>query len=76
MENKFSKYLTGFRKSCNTQHCRLKITESWNAQLNIGTKVGAIIINLARAFVSLKDLATISLSFSVAIFRTDINVVK
>ena len=34
MENKFSKYLTGFRKNHNTQNSLLRMIESWKANLN------------------------------------------
>ena len=33
-ENKFSKYLTGFRKNHNTQNSLLRMIESWKANLN------------------------------------------
>ena len=46
MENKFSKYLTGFRKNHNTQNSLLKMIESWKAKLNNGSKVGVIIMDL------------------------------
>ena len=36
MENKFSKYLTGFRKNHNTQNSLLRMIESWKANLNNG----------------------------------------
>ena len=50
MENKFSKYLTGFR---NTQDSFLRTIESWKAKLNNGSKVGVIIMDLSKAFDSL-----------------------
>ena len=33
-ENKFSKYLTGFRKNHNTQNSLLRMIESWKTNLN------------------------------------------
>ena len=53
MENKFSKYLTGFRKNHNTQNSFLRTIESWKTKLNNGSKVGVIIIDLLKAFDSL-----------------------
>ena len=50
MENKFSKYLTGFRKNHNTQNSLLRTIESWKAKLNNGSKVGVIIMDLSKAF--------------------------
>ena len=53
MENKFSKYLTGFRKNHNTPNSLLRLIESWKAKFNNGSKVGVIIIDLSKAFDSL-----------------------
>ena len=53
IENKFSKYLTGFRKNHNTQNSLLRMIESWKAKLNNGSKVGVIITDLSKAFDSL-----------------------
>ena len=53
MENKFSKYLTGYRKNHNTQNSFLRMTESWKTELNNGSKVGVIIMDLSKAFDSL-----------------------
>ena len=39
MQNKFSKYLTGFRKYHNTQNSLLRMIESWKVRLNNGSKV-------------------------------------
>ena len=50
MEPKLSKYLVGFRTEHNTQHVLLKMTETWRAMLNKGNKVGAIIVDLSKAF--------------------------
>ena len=49
MENKFSKYLTGFRKNHNTLNSLLRMIESWKATLNNGSKVGVIILDLSGA---------------------------
>ena len=53
MENKFSKYFTGFRKNDNTQSCLLRIIESGEAQLNHESKVVVIMMGLSKAFDSL-----------------------
>ena len=53
MQNKFSKYLTGFRKNHNTLNSLLRMIESWKARLNNGSKVGVIIMDLSKAFDSL-----------------------
>ena len=53
MENKFSKYLTGFRKNHNIPNSLLRMIESWKAKLNNGSKVGVIIMDLLKAFNSL-----------------------
>ena len=45
MENKFSKYLTGFRKNHNTQNSLLRMIESWKAKINNKSKVGVIIMD-------------------------------
>ena len=50
MENKFSKYLTGFRKNHNTQNSLLRIIGSWKAKLNNESKVGVTIIGLIKSF--------------------------
>ena len=50
MEPKLSKYLAGFHVKHNTQYALLKIIETWRAMLNKGNKVGAIIMDLSKAF--------------------------
>ena len=50
MEPKLSKYLVGFRRNHNTQHALLRMIESWRALQNKGQKVGAIIMDLSKAF--------------------------
>ena len=34
MSDKFSRYLTGFRKNHNTQHALLNVIENWKSNLN------------------------------------------
>ena len=53
MQNKFSIYLTGFRKNHGTQHALLKMIETWKTKLNTGHKVGVIYMDLSKAFDSL-----------------------
>ena len=53
MEPKLSKYLAGFRAKRNTQHALLKMIKTWRAMLNKGSNVGAIIMDLSKAFDSL-----------------------
>ena len=53
MQNKFSVYLTGFRKNHGTQHALLKMIKTWKTKLHIGHKVGVIYMNLSKAFDSL-----------------------
>ena len=53
MQNKVSKYLTGFRKNHNTQNSLLRMIESWKIRLSNGSKVGVIIMDLSKVFGSL-----------------------
>ena len=50
MEPKLSKYLAGFCRNHNTQHALLIMIESWWVLQNKGQKVGAIIMELSKAF--------------------------
>ena len=53
MENKFSPYLCGFKKNYNALNLLLKIIEYWKKnkkQLDSGKKVGAIFMDLSKAF--------------------------
>ena len=50
MEPKLSKYLAGFRGKHNIQHAFLKMIETWRAMRNKTNKVGAIIMDLSKAF--------------------------
>ena len=53
MENKFSKYFTGFHKNHNTQNSLLEMIESWKDRLSNGSAVEVIIMDLSKAFCSL-----------------------
>ena len=50
MCGKLSKYLAEFRKNHNTQHALLNRTEHWKINLNKGNKIGAIFMDLSKAF--------------------------
>ena len=50
MNPKLSKYIIGFRKHHNTQHALLKMIENWRSKLNCGNKIGALIMDLPKAF--------------------------
>ena len=70
MSDKFSKYLTGFRKNHNTQHVLLNMIENWKSNLNKGNKIGAIFMDLSKAFDTLDhSLLIAKLDFDSFIFR-------
>ena len=50
MKNKFSKFLTGFRKNHSTQNALLNMIEKWKANLNNGNKIAVLIMDLSKAF--------------------------
>ena len=50
MSGKFSKYPAEFRKNHNTQHALLNRIEHWKSNLNKENKIGAIFIDLSKAF--------------------------
>ena len=50
METRQVKYLACFRAKHNTLHALLKMLETWSAMLNIGNKVGEIIMDLSKVF--------------------------
>ena len=87
MKNKFSKYLTGFRKNYSMQNSLLRMTKSWKVRLNNESKAGIIIIDLSKAFDSLNHellltklkaygLDSNSVTFMKTISQIDFNVVK
>ena len=43
--------LCGFRKGFNTQHALIRMLEKWKVSLDNGENVGAILMNLSKAFV-------------------------
>ena len=49
MDDKLSPLMTGFRKNYNTQQALLNMSVSWKRQLDKGSKVGAIIMDLSKA---------------------------
>ena len=50
MENKLSKYLTGFRKNHGTQHSLASMLENWKNALDKGEYVCALFMDLSKAF--------------------------
>ena len=50
MSDKFSRYLTGFRKNHNTQHALLNMIKNWKNNLNKGNTIGVIFMDLFKAF--------------------------
>ena len=50
MQSKFSKHPTGFRKNHSTQNALLVMTEKWKTILNKKLKVGALFMDLPKAF--------------------------
>ena len=50
MEPKLSKYVAEFRRNHNTQYALLRLIKSWRASQNKDQKVGAIIMDLSKAF--------------------------
>ena len=50
MQNKFSKHLTGFRKNHSTQNASLVMSEKWKTILNKKLRVGALFMDLSKAF--------------------------
>ena len=50
METKLSKYLCGFRKGYSTQHCLLNLLQAWQKHLSNSGKVGAVLMDLSKAF--------------------------
>ena len=50
MEDKLSKYLTGFRKSHGTQHLLVTMIEKWKKAVDNGECVSALFLDLSKAF--------------------------
>ena len=50
MENKLSKYVTGFRKSHGTQHSLIIMLEKWKDVLDKGEYVCVLFMDLSKAF--------------------------
>ena len=51
MKNKFSIYLTGFRKNHGTQHALFKSIETSKTKLNMGHNVDVIYVDLSRGVI-------------------------
>ena len=50
MNNKLSVKLSGFRKNYNTQYCLTYMLEKWKNTLDKGKHVGAVFMDLSKAF--------------------------
>ena len=50
MQNKLSKYVTGFRKSHGTQHSLMIMLEKWKNVLDKGEYVCVLFMGLSKAF--------------------------
>ena len=50
MEDKRSKYLTGFRKSHGTQHLLVTMLEKWKKAVDNGEYVSALFLDLSKVF--------------------------
>ena len=50
MSNKLSNKLSGFRKNYNTQYCLTYMLEKWKNTLEKGKHVGAVFMDLSKAF--------------------------
>ena len=49
-ENIFSSLLCGFRRNHSTQHALMRLISSWKKSLDKGGKVGAVLMDLSKAF--------------------------
>ena len=47
---KVVKFLCGFRKSYSTQHALLNLIKKWQQTLDISGKIGAVLMDLSRAY--------------------------
>ena len=50
MDNFFSKFQCGFRKSYSTQQCLLALIEKWKSAIDKGKSFGALLTDLSKAF--------------------------
>ena len=73
MQNKFSIYLTGFRKNRGTEYALLKMIETWKTKPNMSHKVGVIYMDLSKAFDSLNHELLIA---KIRCYGLDQNVVE
>ena len=49
-ENKVSPFLSAYRKNYSTQHVLLRLLEQWKEKLDLGYTVGAVLMDLSKAF--------------------------
>ena len=49
-DNRFSEFLSAYRKHYNTQHVLMRLIEEWKSKIDKGYVVGAILLDLSKAF--------------------------
>ena len=72
----FSSFLTGFRKNHNTQHSLLKMLELWKEALDKGKSVGAIFMDLSKAFDTLNHDLLIAKLEAYGFFKNSLNYIQ
>ena len=50
LDQKLSKFLCGFRKQYSTQHALVNLIQNWQRALDSSDKVGAVLMDLSKAF--------------------------
>ena len=50
IDNRFSEFLSAYRKGYSTQHVLMRLIEEWKSKLDKGYVVGAILMDLSKAF--------------------------
>ena len=76
MQSKFSKYLTGFRKNHSTQNASLVMSEKWKTILNKKLRVGALFMDLPKAFDTLDHSLLIAKSSAYGFDNNSISFVQ
>ena len=49
-DNRFSEFLSAYRKHYSTQHVLMRLIEEWKSKIDKGYVVGAILLDLSKAF--------------------------
>ena len=49
-DNRFSEFLSTYRKNYSTQHVLMRLIEEWKSKIDKGYVVGAILVDLSKAF--------------------------